>query len=164
MAILSLWLPLKDILFPSLDSLNSPASQPPALSGPFLSGCSLKLERGMVGGNKWVNQVDPFSFLEDWEDRRHGLWASFSPCPLELRTTPLAAPQPVTTSPSLAVCLPRNSPLGLRAFPADGDPNLCCLHGGTPGLQEVLGSQQLHRHSRRFLLLWMELCWGRRLR
>ena len=31
-------------------------------------------------------------------------------------------------------------------------------------MKEVLGGQQPHKHSRQFLLLWMELCWGRRLR
>lgn len=109
-------------------------------------------------------QVDPFSFLEDWEGRTHCLCASSGHCPLELRTTPLATPQPVAISPSLAASLPRNIPPGLRARPTDGDPNFCCLHGTTPVLQEVLGGQQPHKHSRRFLLLWMELCWGRRLR
>ena len=58
-------------------------------------------------------QLDPFSFLEDWEGRTHCLLASFSPCPLALRTTSLATPQAVTTSPSLAASLPRNIPLGL---------------------------------------------------
>lgn len=58
-------------------------------------------------------QVDPFSFLEDWEGRTHCLVASFGHCPLELRTTSLATPQPVTISPCLAAPLPRNIPLGL---------------------------------------------------
>lgn len=109
-------------------------------------------------------QPDPFSFLEDWEGRTHCLLASFSPCPLALRTTSLPTPQAVTISPSLAASLPRNIPVGLQACPTGGDPNLCCLHGRTPVLQGALGGWQPHKHSRQLLLLWMKLCWGRRLR
>ena len=109
-------------------------------------------------------QVDPFSFLDQWEGSTHSPMASFGRCPSELRTTSLATAQPVPISPSRAVCLPRNSALGLQTCPADGGANLPCLHGTSPVLQEALGGEQPHGHSGQFLLLCMELCWGRRLR
>lgn len=111
-----------------------------------------------------VEQVDPFSPLEECEGRTHCLLAAFSPCPLTMRTTSLATAQQAPISPSLSAPLPRNSPLTLQAHPTAGHPSLCCLHGKTSVLQEALRGLQLCKQSRASLLLWMELCWGRRLR
>lgn len=79
-----------------------------------------------------------------------------------MRTTALATPQLVTISPSLAACLPRNVPLGLRMCPVDGDPNLCCVHERILVLQQALGGPKVPKHTKQLPLLLAELCWGRR--
>lgn len=98
MVILSLCPPFRYIFFPTLDSLNSPTSQHLALCDPFLSN-AVQGERRFAGKEQKSEEVDPVSFLEDWEGRTHSLWAFFGHCPLELKTTSLATPQLVTITP-----------------------------------------------------------------